>query len=1153
MKKLTKFAAVISIIAVMLSLSVVQSFAATENQNDIEFSFVTDKTDYTDGEKITATIEIANNGDEDVSNVKVATAVPDGYAFADAKMAEQTVDVIHPQKTAKFTAEFVVKTSVDATAPVDSGVEVTTPVSPDSASDAVSATSDQTSNSSVKTGALNIVIAVALAMILVSAAVFGFIKFRRRTTGVLSVLLCATVIFGTLPVIKAAETTEDEAETERFRVSLEQDVNVASSPLKLTATVDYYLPVEEKVYDEVYFDGDRTFTRGEFLSGLANKLAIELVDLTDEENYIYFFGDSPQSSYAELAETFHNLGYLPTPDNDGYVDPEQDVPMFESEKTVTREYAAYVVAKAMGFEGEYELKTSDAALVTYTNEAAVMLSQKFMVEKNGEFKPFDALTGEDANIIFNRITYFDDSLVVEEGHEKNIVDYQDGVVTLNQEYTASESEDGTYTVELSASDKTDLLTSGTVFVLPESDEYIGGLALKVKEKKVENGKVVLTCEEPTLEETVSEFDFAGNAVALVDKAETPDGITVSYDENETDENAFDLSGSVSNGSLTYTFAEKEFDNGLTASGELTVSIPDITAKAKGKIFGGLSLKELTLTFTTKTEVSGNLSYDFGIPESSVDKKTGKPKFGSGKTELGRVPFAIGGGLSIDVVFFVNLDVAGTASISYATSTTTGIQYKDKAFRTIKDTSSEFKAFEANASAKIGLGIAARLTFLTKFDLIGVDAHCGLGVTIKFVVHTDVDPTLCCGDGSVYLYLTLELDQDTIAGELIKKLLQLELSWDIFDEDNSPLKFKLHTENLKWIKTGCTYGKGSILGKVKAQGTGEAIGGAQVKIYQKSTGNLVSSGFTKKYPTAVDGNILYTGEYLVQNLGAGDYEFVVMATGYKKASVDVTVEPDQRVVCEATMMLFRDGMEDEGTVSGRITNALTGSLVSSVNYSVRSGLNNSSGDVIASGKVNSPYSISLAPGYYSITFSKDGFVDETVSVSIASDSNIAKNIAMAPTSDITIADSSFRAVLTWGQYPYDLDSHMRFTSSDGSYGFHTYYSDKNYYRGGTLTANLDLDDTSSYGPETTTVYEMSEGTYSFYVHDYSNRNSYSSSALANSGAQVKLFSGSELVATFVIPENRGGTCWHVFDLNTETGDFDYVNEFSYESNPSYIGS
>lgn len=1151
MKKLSKAAAVISIIAVILSLSVFPSFAATQTQNDIDFSFVTDKTDYTDGETITATIEIVNNGDEDVSNVKVAAGVPDGYAFADAKMAEQTVDVIHPQKSAKFTAEFVAKTSSDTTTPVAAGVEATTPASPDSA-DATSATSDKADNGTVQTGALNIIIAVALAVVIISAGAFGFVKFRRQTTGVLSVLLCATVIFGTLPVIKAAETTEDEVETERFRVSLEQDVNVASSPLKLNATIDYYLPVEEKVYDEVYFDNDRTFTRGEFLSGLANKLAITLIDLSDEDDYIYYFGDSPQSSYAELAETFHNLGYLPAPDNDGYVDPEQDVPMFESEKTVTREYAAYVVAKAMGFEGEYELSTSDAALVTYTNEAAVMLSQKFMVEKNGEFKPFDALTGEDANIIFNRITYFDDSLKVEEGHEKNIVDYQDGVVTLNQEYTASETEDGLYTVELSASDKTDLLASGTVFVLPESDEYIGGLALKVKDKRVENGKVVLTCEEPTLEETVSEFDFAGNAVALVDKAETPDGITVSYDENDTEENAFDLDYSTSKGSMKYTFAEVEFDNGLTASGALTVSIPDITAKVKGKVHGGFSIEEFLLTFTTKAEVSGNLSYDFGIPETSVDSDTREPIFGSGKTELATIPFMFAGGFGLEVVFFVNLDVSGTASISYAMQATTGMQYKDGAFRTIKDTSSEFKAFEANASAKIGLGVGVKLMYATIFPMIGFDVHCGLGVTIKFVVHTDVDPTLCCGDGTVYLYLTLELDENTVVAEILNKIFNIELSWDIFDEDSSPLKFKLHTENLKWIKTGCTYGKGGILGKVKAQGTGEAIGGAQVKIYQKSTGNLVSSGFTKNYPTAVDSNILYTGEYLVQNLAAGDYEFVVMATGYKKASVDVTVEADQRVVCEATMMLLRDGQEDDGTVSGKITNALTGSLVSSVNYSVRSGLNNTTGDVIASGKANSSYSISLVPGYYTITFSKENYVDESVSVTIGSGSTVTKNIAMAPTSDITLDDSSFRVVLTWGQYPYDLDSHMRFTSSDESYGFHTYYSDKNYYRGGTLIANLDLDDVDSYGPETTTVYEVSEGKYSFYVHDYSNRNSYSSTALANSGAQVKLFSGSELVATFVIPENRGGTCWHVFDLDTETGNFDYVNEFSYQSSPYGVG-
>ena len=67
---------------------------------------------------------------------------------------------------------------------------------------------------------------------------------------------------------------------------------------------------------------------------------------------------------------------------------------------------------------------------------------------------------------------------------------------------------------------------------------------------------------------------------------------------------------------------------------------------------------------------------------------------------------------------------------------------------------------------------------------------------------------------------------------------------------------------------------------------------------------------------------------------------------------------------------------------------------------------------------------------------------------------------------------------------DLDSHLVGPKKDGNGSFHIAYYDKTYSEGDTKYADLDLDDTSSYGPETTTVYNMNEtGTYSFYVHDF----------------------------------------------------------------------
>ena len=81
------------------------------------------------------------------------------------------------------------------------------------------------------------------------------------------------------------------------------------------------------------------------------------------------------------------------------------------------------------------------------------------------------------------------------------------------------------------------------------------------------------------------------------------------------------------------------------------------------------------------------------------------------------------------------------------------------------------------------------------------------------------------------------------------------------------------------------------------------------------------------------------------------------------------------------------------------------------------------------------------------------------------------------------------------------------------------------------ANLDVDDTSSYGPETITILEGVYGTYTYAVHNYSNRNSSSSTALSFSGAVVKVFMGSMQIAEYHVPTDQIGTYWTVFQIDS----------------------
>lgn len=142
----------------------------------------------------------------------------------------------------------------------------------------------------------------------------------------------------------------------------------------------------------------------------------------------------------------------------------------------------------------------------------------------------------------------------------------------------------------------------------------------------------------------------------------------------------------------------------------------------------------------------------------------------------------------------------------------------------------------------------------------------------------------------------------------------------------------------------------------------------------------------------------------------------------------------------------------------------------------------------------------------------------------------------------VAEGETRIILNWGSVPADLDSHLTGpTKDDGR--FHVWYWQQNFFEDGVRKANLDVDDTSSYGPETITISKQNAGKYRYSIHDYTNRRSQDSSALGLSGATVQVYQGNNLVKTFAVP-NQPGTLWTVFELNGTT--ITPVNHMSYEA-------
>ena len=146
------------------------------------------------------------------------------------------------------------------------------------------------------------------------------------------------------------------------------------------------------------------------------------------------------------------------------------------------------------------------------------------------------------------------------------------------------------------------------------------------------------------------------------------------------------------------------------------------------------------------------------------------------------------------------------------------------------------------------------------------------------------------------------------------------------------------------------------------------------------------------------------------------------------------------------------------------------------------------------------------------------------------------VAKCPCSGLSYALSpvmqnldGLRVVLSWGARPADLDLHTAYPSN------HVFWRSK---RG--TDANLDIDHTDSYGPETITLERKHSGdTYVFAVHDYTDRTNPGSTALSDSQAKVFVYVGRSLVRSYYVPRNQVGNLWTVFRVTGE-GEFQDIN-------------
>jgi hypothetical protein len=227
-----------------------------------------------------------------------------------------------------------------------------------------------------------------------------------------------------------------------------------------------------------------------------------------------------------------------------------------------------------------------------------------------------------------------------------------------------------------------------------------------------------------------------------------------------------------------------------------------------------------------------------------------------------------------------------------------------------------------------------------------------------------------------------------------------------------------------------------------------------------------------------------------------------------------------------------------TLTGLVVDAITGDPVpgASVEAGGDAGVADANGHFVLD---------NIEVGTVTVVVSMDGYVPLSTTLTLVEDQELEQDFAILPESTV----EEYRIVLSWGQNPGDLDSHL-WVPLDGVNYWHVYFGTDGYLDAVPYAA-LDTDDTSSYGPETITIRthetDYYAGEYVYVVHHYSGTGN-----LETSGAQVRVYAGDSLAVTVNAPQGceEGDRYWYVGRLDCREGLWTIVNTYGPASPMTY---
>ena len=310
--------------------------------------------------------------------------------------------------------------------------------------------------------------------------------------------------------------------------------------------------------------------------------------------------------------------------------------------------------------------------------------------------------------------------------------------------------------------------------------------------------------------------------------------------------------------------------------------------------------------------------------------------------------------------------------------------------------------------------------------------------------------------------------------------------------------------------------------------GQPIAGATVQLF---------AGTTTSGTPAATGTSNASGQWQANVSSAGRYTAMMSAASYPTAYVSINIQSGQTSVNVGTTVLAAQ------RITGTINDARTGTPVANavVRFFLGSGTDTSG--------YRFPDLVTNASGQFITSLTIGTYVYAVYAQNrLPLVSGLAVNDTTPTQFTSTVTDpvpaGQMRIILNWGRVPSDLDSHLTgdSTTTSGRPRYHVFYANRVVrFANGDTIAYLDVDDVTSYGPETITIYRFFPGTLRYKIHDYSNRNATGSHYMSDSSqAIVRVYTSAGLIREDRIRTGQPGNQWYAYDINGATQAITFVN-------------